>query len=162
MYSAYKLNKQGENIQPWHTPFPILNQSDVHVWFYCCFLTCIQNSQEAGKMVWYSHFFKNFPQFVVIYTVKSFSVVCEADVFLKFPCFFCDPVDIGNLILGSPAFLNPAWTSESFRFTYCWSLAWRILSITLLECEMSATVQWFEHSLVQTWFILWYCPSLGL
>ena len=59
-------------------------------------------------------------------------------------------------------FLNPAWTSGSSRFGYCWSLAWRILSITLLECEMSATVQWFEHSLVQTWFILWYCPSLGL
>ena len=49
----------------------------------CCFLTCIQVSQEAGKVVWYSHLFKNFPQFVVIYTVKGFSVVSEADVFFS-------------------------------------------------------------------------------
>ena len=55
-------------------------------------------------------------------------------------------------------FLNPACASESHQFTHCWSLAWRILSITLLECEMSATVQWFEHSLIQTCFILWCCP----
>ena len=56
----------------------------------CCFLTCIQFSQEAGKVVWYSHLFKNFPQFVVIHTVKGFSVVSEADVdiFQKFSEFF--------------------------------------------------------------------------
>ena len=58
----------------------------------CCFLTCIQVSQEAGKVVWYSHFFKNFPQFVIIHTVKGFSIVneAEADVFLEFCCFFYD------------------------------------------------------------------------
>ena len=55
-------------------------------------------------MVWYSHLLKNFPQFVVIYTVKGFSVVNEADVFLKFSCFFYDPVDVGNLISDSSAF----------------------------------------------------------
>ena len=49
-----------------------------------CFLVCIQVSQESGKVVWYSHLFKNFPQFVVIHTVKGFSAVTEADVFLKF------------------------------------------------------------------------------
>ena len=51
-------------------------------------------------MVWYSHFFKNFPQFVVIHTVKGFSIVneTEVDVFLEFSCFFCDPTDVGNLI----------------------------------------------------------------
>ena len=55
-----------------------------------CFLTCIQVSQETDKVVWYSHFFNNFPQFVVIHTVKGFSVVnkAEVDVFLEFPCFF--------------------------------------------------------------------------
>ena len=65
----------------------------------CCFLTSIQVSQEAGKVVWYSHLFKNFPQFVVIHTVKSFSVVNEAelDVLLEF-CYFYDPMDLGNLI----------------------------------------------------------------
>ena len=57
-------------------------------------------------MVWYSHLFKNFPQFVVIHTVKGFSIVNEAevDVFLEFPCFFYDPMDVGNLISGSSAF----------------------------------------------------------
>ena len=62
MYSAYKLNKQGDNIQPWWTPFPIWNQSVVPLWSSnCCFLTCIQISQEAGQVVWYSHLLKNFP-----------------------------------------------------------------------------------------------------
>ena len=57
-------------------------------------------------MIWYSHLLKNFPQFVVIHTVKGFRTVneAEADVFLEFPCFFYDPVDVGNLISGSSAF----------------------------------------------------------
>ena len=55
-------------------------------------------------MVWYSHLLKNFPQFVVIHTVKGFSIVSEADVFLEFLCFFHDPMDVGNLISGSSAF----------------------------------------------------------
>ena len=56
----------------------------------CCYLTCIQISQETGKVVWYSHLFKNFPEFVVIHTVKGFGVVNEAevDVFLELSCFF--------------------------------------------------------------------------
>ena len=72
----------------------------------CCFLTCIQVSQEAGQVVWYSHFLKNFPEFVVIHIVKGFSIFKEAevDVFLEFSCFFCDPTDVGNLISGSSAF----------------------------------------------------------
>ena len=62
-----------------------------------CFVTCIQISQEADKVVWYSHLFKNVPQFVVFHTVKSFGVVnkAEIDVFLEFSCFFCDPMDVG-------------------------------------------------------------------
>ena len=72
----------------------------------CCFLTCIQFSQEAGNVLWYSHLFKNFPQFVVIHTIKGLSVVSEAevDVFLEFSYFLYDPVDVGNLISGSSAF----------------------------------------------------------
>ena len=54
----------------------------------CCFFTCIQISQEAGKVFWYSHLFKNFLHFIVIHTVKGFSVVNKADVFLEFSCFF--------------------------------------------------------------------------
>ena len=72
----------------------------------CCFLTCIQISQEAGQVVCYSHLFKNFPQFVVIHTVKGFSTVNEAevDVFLEIPCFFNEPADAGNLTSGSSPF----------------------------------------------------------
>ena len=72
----------------------------------CCFLTCIQISQEAGKVVWYSHLLKNFPQFVVIYTVKRFGIVNKAEVddFLELSCFFSDLADFGNLISGSSAF----------------------------------------------------------
>ena len=72
----------------------------------CFFLTCIQISQEAGQVVWYFHLLKNFPQFVVIYTDKGFSVVnkAEVNVFLELSCFFDDPTDVGNLISGSPAF----------------------------------------------------------
>ena len=72
----------------------------------CCFLTCIQMSQEAGQVVWYSHFLKNFPQFAVIHIVKGFGIVnkAEVDVFLELCSFFNDPTDIGNLISGSSAF----------------------------------------------------------
>ena len=72
----------------------------------CCFLTYIQLSQDADKVVWYSHLLKNFPQFVVIHTVKGSSIVNEAEVgvSLEFSCFFFDAVDVGNLISGSSAF----------------------------------------------------------
>ena len=74
----------------------------------CCFLTYIQISQEAGQVVWYSHLFQNFPQFIVIHTVKGFGKVnkAEMDVFLELSCFFHDPVDVGNLISGFSAFSN--------------------------------------------------------
>ena len=72
----------------------------------CCFLTCIQISQEAGQVVWYSQLLKSFPQFIVIHTVKGFGVVnkAEIDVFLELSCFFDDSADVGNLISGSSAF----------------------------------------------------------
>ena len=110
----------------------------------CCFLTCIQISQEAGYVVWNSHLFQNFPQFIVIHIVKGFGVVnkAEIDVFLEFSCLFYDPMDIGNLISGSFPVLNPAWISASSWFTYCWTLAWRILSITLLAREMDRGAWW--------------------
>ena len=76
----------------------------------------------------------------MIHTVKGFGIVnkAEINIFLELSCFFDDPADVGNLVL--LPFLKPAWTSGSSQFTYCWSLAWRILSITLLVCEMSAIV----------------------
>ena len=106
MYSAYELNQQSNNIQPCCTPFPILNQSVVPCLVLTVALTCIQVSQGTGKMVWYSHLSKNFPQFVVIRIVKGFSVVNEAevDVFLEFSCFLYDLANFGNLVSGSSAF----------------------------------------------------------
>ena len=81
-----------------------------------CFLTCIQISQETGKVVWYSHLFKDFPQFVVIHTVKGFSVVNEGEigVFLKFSCFSYDLMDVGNLISGSSAFTKSSLNIWNF------------------------------------------------
>ena len=72
----------------------------------CCFLTCIQIYQEAGQVVWYSHLLKNFPQSVMVHTVKGFGIVnkAEVNVFLELSCFFDDPVNVGNLISGSSAF----------------------------------------------------------
>ena len=86
----------------------------------CCFLICIQISQEAGKVVWYSHLLKNFPQFVVIYTVKSFSfsflVNEEVNVFLELSCFFNDPADVGNLISDSSAFSKTSLNKTFLSF----------------------------------------------
>ena len=66
----------------------------------------MQVSEEAGQVVWYSHLFQNFPQFIVIHTVKGFGIVnkVDVDVFLELSCFFADPADVGNLISGSSAF----------------------------------------------------------
>ena len=88
MYSAYKFNKQGDNIQPWSTPFLIWNQSVV----LCPVLTVASwpAYRFLKRQVWYSHLFENFPQFVVIHTVKGFGIVSKAeiDVFLERSCFF--------------------------------------------------------------------------
>ena len=95
-------------------------------------------------MVWYSHLFKNFPQFFVIHTVKGFAIVNEAevDIFLEFSCFFYDPTDVDNLISVSSAFSKSSLNIWKFivhvllkNFKH-----WRILSITLLACEMGVIV----------------------
>jgi len=103
----------------------------------CCFLDSIQVSQEPGKLVWYSHLFQNFPQFVVIHTVKGFSVVNKAkvDVSLEFPCLFHDPVDVGNLISGSSAF-----SKSSLNI-------WKFLVHMLLKPSLEN----FEHFLARMW-----------
>ena len=84
----------------------------------CCFLTCIQTFQEASQVVWYSHLFQNFPQFIVIHTVKGFGIVNkpEVDAFLKLSCFFDDLMDIGNLISGSSAFSKSSLNIWKFMF----------------------------------------------
>ena len=83
-----------------------------------CFLTYIQVSQEAGQVVWYSHLLKNFPQFIVIHTVKGFGIVnkAEIDVFLKLSSFFDDPTDVGNLISGSSAFSKTSFSKIKWLY----------------------------------------------
>ena len=106
MYYAYKLNKQGDNIQPWHTPFPIWNQSVVP----CPVLTVA--SWSAYKFLRRQVKWSGIPisfrifQFVVIHTVKGFGIVSKAeiDVFLELSYFSSDPADVGNFISGSSAF----------------------------------------------------------
>ena len=93
-------------------------------------------------MIWCSHLLKNFPQFVVIHTVKGFGIVnkTEIDVFLEVSYFFYDPADVGNLISGSSAFSKTSLNIRKFTVYILLKLAWRILSITLLACEVNAIV----------------------
>ena len=106
----------------------------------CCFLTCIQISQEAGLTFWYSYLFQNFPQFIVIHTVKGFGIVnkAEIDVFLELSCFFHDPAGVGNLISGSSAFSK---TSLNI-----WELTVHILLKPGLENRV-----WYECNCVVVW-----------
>ena len=94
-------------------------------------------------MVWYSHHSQNFPQFIVIHTVKGFGIVnkAEIDVFLELSCFFHDPVDVGNLISGSSAFSKTSLNIREFTVHVLLKPGLEILSITLLACEMSAIVR---------------------
>ena len=125
----------------------------------CCCSTCIQVSQETGKVVWYSQLFKKFPQFAVIHTVKDFSIVSEAevDVFLEFSCFFYDPRDVGNLISNSSIFSKSSlniWNFtvhillkpglENFFFFFWIYFNWRL--IILQYCGgFCHTLTWISH-----------------
>ena len=141
MYSAYMLNKQGDNIQPCCIPFPVLNQCIVP----CSVLTVASWSAYRflrRQVEWsYIPISLRIFQFVVIHPVKGFSEVNEAEVkvFLEFSCLYVLiqwMLAIWSLV--PLPFLNPACTSGSSWFTYYWTLAWRILSITLVACQMSA------------------------
>ena len=93
-------------------------------------------------MIWYSHVLKNFPQFILVHTVKGFRVVnkVEVDVFLEISCLFGDSMDIVNVISGSSAFYKSSLNIWKFTVHILLRLTWRILSITLLACEMRAIV----------------------
>ena len=132
----------------------------------CCFLTCLQISQEAGKVVWCSHLLKNFPQFVVIHTVKGFSVVNEAevDVFMEFSCFFCDPMDVGNLISGPSAFSKSSLNIWKFlvhvllkpglkNFEHYFASVWD-------ECNCAGVWTFFGIAFLRDWNENWPFPVL--
>ena len=133
MYSAYKLNKQGDNIQPWCTPFPIWNQSVVP----CPVLTVA--SWPAYRFLKSQVRWSGIPISFRIFHSLLWSIQSKA--FWNFLAFLMIQQILAIWSLVPLHFLNPAWTPGSSRFTCCWSLAWRILSITLLACEMSAIVQ---------------------
>ena len=107
-----------------------------------CFLTYMQISQEAGQVVWYSHLFKNFPQFVVTHTVKGFGVVkkVEVDVFLELFCVFYDPIAVGNLISGSSAFYE--------SILYIWKFMIHVL--------LKPSLENFEHYFARIW-VKYHC-----
>ena len=132
----------------------------------CCFLTYIQVSPEAGQVVWYSHLFQNFPQFIVIHTVECFGVVnkAERDVFLELSCFFDDPADIGNFIFGSLAFsktslnickfsvhvlLKPGLENFEHYFTSVWD-----------ECNCAVVWAFFGIAFLRDWNENWPFPVL--
>ena len=132
----------------------------------CCFLTCIQISQEAGQVVWYSHLFQNFPQSTVIHTVKGFGIVnkAEIDVFLELSCFFHDPADVGNLISASSAFsktslktwkftvhvlLKPGLENFEHYFTSMWD-----------ECNCVVVLAFFGIAFLWDWNENWPFPVL--
>ena len=119
-----------------------------------CFLTCIQVSQEVDQVVWYSHLFQNFPQFIVIHTVKGFGIVnkSEIDVFLELSCFFDDPADNSNLISGFSAFSKTSLNICKF----------------MVHVLLKPGLENFEHYYLHVrWVqlcghlsILWHCLSL--
>jgi len=185
MSSAYKLKKQGDNIQPWRTPFPIWNKSVVpcpvltvascesemllvgelqarilewvafpfsrgsyqprdrtqvsHIAgrFFTSWAIRMQISQEAGQVVQYSQLFKNFPEFIVVHTIKGFAIVSKAeiDIFLKLSCSFDDPMDVGNLISGSSAFSKSSLNISKF----------------MIHILLKPGLENFEHYLASMW-----------
>ena len=116
MYSVYKLNKQGDNIQPWRNPFPIWNQFV----FLCLVLTAASwpAYRFLRRQVRWSGIPNSFRmfQFFGIHTVKGFGIVnkAAADIFLAFSCFFYDPTDVGNLISDSSAFSKSSLNTWKF------------------------------------------------
>ena len=111
-----------------------------------CFLTCIEVSPEASQLVWYSHLFQNFPQFIVIHTIKGFGVVnkAEIDISLELSCFFNDPVDVGNLISGSSAFYKTSLNIWKFTVHV-------LLKPGLENFEHYSASMWNECSCVVVW-----------
>ena len=135
----------------------------------CCFLTCIQISQEAGQVVWCSHLLKNFPQLAVIHTVKGFDIVNRADVFLELSCFFDDPMYVANLISGSSAFSKSSLNIWKFmvhillkpgleNFEHYFASMWD-------ECNCAVVWTFFGIAFLWDWdenwpfSILWPLPS---
>ena len=144
----------------------LLSQFGTSLLFYvwlCYFLTCIHVSQEEAQVVWYSRLLKNFPQFVLIHTVKSFSMVkdAEVDVFLKFFCFLYDSMYVSNLISGSSSFSKTSWNIWNFsqlkpglkNFEHYFAILWD-------ECNCVVVWAFFGIALLWDWDENWPFPVL--
>ena len=123
----------------------------------CCFLTCIQISQEAGQVFWYFHLLKNFPQFVVVHTVKDFGIVnkSEVDIFLELSCFFDDPADVSKLIYGSSGFSKSSLNIWKFMVHI-------LLKAGLENFEHHFTSVWDECNCVVVWSLALYFFGTGM
>ena len=125
----------------------------------CCFLTYLQISQQTGRVTRYSHLFKNFPQFIVIHTVKGFSTVNKTDIFLELPCFLYDPTNVGNLISSSSAswklslyiwkfsvhiLLKPVCCAKSLQWSlnFCDPMNWDPLSSSVHGISQARILEW--------------------
>ena len=159
MYSAYRLNQQGDNIQPWWTSFPILNQSVMPC------LVLIVASWLAYRFLRRQVRWSGIPislrifQFVVIHTVRGFDIVNEAevDVFLEFSCFVYGPMDGCTLISGSSAFLSPACVSGGSQSLYCWSMEnfEHYFASFLIECNCVVVWTFFGFAFLWDWNENW-------
>ena len=148
MYSAYKLNKQGDD------RYTALTYSLFYLEpVFCsmssskyCSLTCIQVSQVVAQVVWYSHIFQNFPQFIMIYTVKDFGIDnrAEIDIFLELSCFLNGPKDVPSLISGSSAFSKSSLNVWMFMVQV-------LLKPSLKNFEHYFTNVWHEWNCVVLW-----------
>ena len=133
--TIYSLTYSFPNFQPVHHSTSDSNS---------CFVICIQVPLEAGKVVWYSHLFKNFSQFVVIHTIKGFNIVIEAEVFLEFSCFFYDTTDVSNLISGSSTFAKSSLNIWEF-FVHI------LLKLSLENSEYYFASMWNQRNCVAVW-----------
>ena len=133
-----------------------------------CFMTCIQVSQEAGQVVWYSHLLQNFPQFIVIHTVEGFGIVnkAETDVFLERSCFLDDPEDVGNLISGSSAFSKTSLNIWKFRvhvllkpglqnFEHYFTSMWDECNCVVVRAFFGIAFLWHIYS-IHMWIVYMY------
>ena len=167
---VYRLNKQGDSRQPCPTSFTILNKSVVP-YRVLLLLDCIHVSQKTGKMVWYFHLSKSFPQFAMIHTGKGFSTVnkTERGVFLKFPCFLYNSANVGNLISSSSSFSKPSLDIWKFLIHMMLKPSMPDLKHDLInmgnKCNYPMTSTFFSTTLLGNWYkwpfpVLW--PLLGL
>ena len=153
MYSAYKLNKQGDNIQPWLTPFLIWNQSVVP--YLVLTISSLPAYRFLRRQIRWSGIPISWRIFhSLLWSTQRLCIVNKAEVyiFLEFSCFSYDPVDIGNLISGSSVFSKSSLSLWNFSVHILLKPSLGNLSIILLACEVSAIVQYFEYSLALLFF----------